>query len=153
MLLAYRLVRLIETHSERLAQELTAKLQACEKTRAFFEKVPPDDFQQRVLDVYTHLGEWLLGKAEAEIEGRFTEIGKMRAVQGVVLSEMLWVMIQMKDHLCEFLKEEAAPDRPVEAYGELEMQQRLEQFFDRALYYAAVGYESARTSMAATAGQ
>jgi hypothetical protein len=32
-------------------------------------------------------------------------------------------------------------DRPVEVYGELEMLQLLDHFFDRAIYYAAVGYE------------
>jgi hypothetical protein len=32
-------------------------------------------------------------------------------------------------------------ERPAEVFGELEMLQRLEQFFDRAQYYAAMGYE------------
>jgi hypothetical protein len=31
----------------------------------------------------------------------------------------------------------------VEVFGELEMLQLLEQFFDRAIYYASVGYELA----------
>ena len=29
----------------------------------------------------------------------------------------------------------------MEVFGELEMLQLLEQFFDRAIYYASVGYE------------
>ena len=32
-------------------------------------------------------------------------------------------------------------DRPAEISGELEVEQLLDQFFDRAIYYAAVGYE------------
>ncbi len=32
-------------------------------------------------------------------------------------------------------------DRAVEIMGELELLQMLEMFFDRAIYYAAVGYE------------
>jgi hypothetical protein len=31
----------------------------------------------------------------------------------------------------------------VEVFGELEMLQLLEQFFDRAIYHASVGYEQA----------
>ena len=32
-------------------------------------------------------------------------------------------------------------DRAIEIMGELELLQMLEMFFDRAIYYAAVGYE------------
>ena len=38
-------------------------------------------------------------------------------------------------------------ERPVEALGELEMLQLLDLFFDRAIYFAAVGYEKASTQM------
>jgi hypothetical protein len=34
-------------------------------------------------------------------------------------------------------------DRAVEIMGELELLQMLEMFFDRAIYYASVGYEEA----------
>ena len=32
-------------------------------------------------------------------------------------------------------------DRPTEIFGELELLQLLEQFFDRAIFYATMGYE------------
>jgi hypothetical protein len=38
-------------------------------------------------------------------------------------------------------------ERPVEALGELEMLQLLDLFFDRAIYFAAVGYEKASIQM------
>jgi hypothetical protein len=41
----------------------------------------------------------------------------------------------------EFVKKESVMERPIEVFGELEMLQLLEQFFDRAIYYATVGYE------------
>jgi len=47
----------------------------------------------------------------------------------------------VKENLWEFLKNEKVEDRPVEVFGELEMLQLLDRFFDRAVYYAAVGYE------------
>ena len=34
-------------------------------------------------------------------------------------------------------------DRAIEIMGELELLQMLEMFFDRAIYFAAVGYEEA----------
>ncbi len=56
---------------------------------------------------------------------------------------MIWVIILTKENLWEFLKKESSPERPAEAFGELEMLQLLDQFFDRAIYYASVGYERA----------
>ena len=142
MMLAYRLVRLIETHSDALAAGLLAKVQTSEMTRAY-RNVAPEELQQRVYEVYRHLGEWLLGKSEFDIEQRYEEIGTRRAHQGVPISELIWVIVLTKENLWEFLKRESIMDRPVEVFGELEMMQLLDQFFDRAIYYASVGYERA----------
>ena len=65
------------------------------------------------------------------------------AAQHVPLSQLTWTIILTKENLWEFLKSESVLDRPVEVFGELEMLQLLDQFFDRAIYYAAIGYERA----------
>ena len=44
----------------------------------------------------------------------------------------------------EFLRSEVAEEQLAEILGELEILQLLEQFFDRAMYYAALGYEHSR---------
>ena len=142
MMLAYRLVRLIENHSERLAEGLLAKLQACDKCRAF-NKVPPYEFRQRVYEIYHNLGEWLLGKKEEDIARRYIEIGRRRQGQGVPLHELLWAIMLTREFLLEYLKHDAVVEKPAEVFGELEMLQMLESFFDYAIYYAAVGYAEA----------
>jgi len=143
MMLAYKLVRLIETHSEALSASLLAKVQSSELTRSY-RNVPPEDLKDRVFDIYNHLGEWLLGKGSGfDIEQRYEEIGTKRVHQGVPISELIWVIILTKENLWEFLQKESSPERPVEAFGELEMLQLLDQFFDRAIYYASLGYERA----------
>ncbi len=148
MMLAYRLVRLIETHSDQLAQGLMDKLRRCEKTRDY-NRVPPEEFRHRVSAIYHNLGEWLLGKSEAEIERRYSEIGATRHAQGVPLSQLIYAITLTKEHLLDYMKHNAAGDRPVEVFGELELWQLLDQFFDRAQYYAALGYERARAARAA----
>lgn len=140
MLLAYRLVRLIETHSDQLAEGALERLKSCPKTGGF-RNVPAEEFKQRVYEIYTSLGDWLLGKTEADVERRYVEIGKRRAAQGVPLSQVLWAINLAKQRLLEFLSSEAATERAVEVFGEIEVLQLLEQFFDRATFYAAVGYE------------
>jgi len=142
MMLAYKLVRLIETHSDALAAGLVQKVQSSELTRSY-RHVPAEDLKTKVGEIYAHLGEWLLGKESFDIEQRYEEIGTRRVHQGVPISELIWVIILTKENLWEFLQKESSPERPVEAFGELEMLQLLDQFFDRAIYYASVGYERA----------
>ena len=143
MMLAYRLVRLIETHSEPLAEGLLARLQECDKCRSF-QKLPAYEFRQRVYEVYHNLGEWLLGKKEEDIARRYREIGRRRFSQGVPLSELLWAIVLTREFLLEYLKRDAVVEKPVEVFGEVEMLGLLETFFDRAMYYAALGYEQAQ---------
>ena len=142
MMMAYRLVRLIEAHSDALAAGLLDKVQHSELTRSYLN-VPPAELKQRVYEIYRHLGEWLLGKSAFDIEQRYEEIGARRAHQGVPLSELVWTIVLTKDNLWDFLKRETLLERPVEVFGELEVLQLLEQFFDRAIYYASVGHERA----------
>ena len=142
MMLLYRLVRLIEAHSQALASCLLTKVQDNEHTREF-KNVPAEELRERVYEIYRHLGDWLLGKTEFDIEKRYMEIGARRAQQHVPLSQLIMVITLTKDNLWEFLRKESPLDRPVEVFGELEMLQLLEQFFDRAIFYAALGYERA----------
>ena len=147
MMLAYRLLRLIETHYEALANGLLQRLQESEKTTDF-KRVPPAEFKAAVSEIYHHLGEWLLGKTESEIERRYVEIGAQRRSQGVRFSQLVWAIVLTKEYLWEYLKKEALPDKPVEVFGELEVFELLDQFFDRAIYYAGIGFEEEQASRA-----
>jgi hypothetical protein len=142
MMLAYRLVRLIETHSDALAAGLLRKVENSEFTHDY-RNVPPDELKARVYEVYRHLGDWLLGKSAFDIRERYREIGARRAAQHVPLSQLVWVIVLTKENLWNYLKNEAGLERPVEVFGELEMLQLLDQFFDRAIFYASDGYEKA----------
>lgn len=94
-----------------------------------------------MIEVYRNLGEWLLQKSEADIGERFRAIAARRASQGVPLSEFVWALVISRNHLWHFLQREAFVDNIVELFGELELQKMLNQFFDRAVYFAILGYE------------
>jgi hypothetical protein len=142
MMMLYRLVRLIETHSQALAACLLDRVQSSEATPGY-QNVPPEELKERVAEIYRHLGDWLISRDEFDLEQRYLKIGARRAQQNVPLSQVAWAIILTKDNLWEFLKKESVLERPIEVFGELEMLQMLNHFFDRAIYYAAVGYERA----------
>jgi hypothetical protein len=147
MMLAYRLVRLIETHSDKLVGGLLEKVKASELTPNY-RNTAAKELSERVGEIYRHLGDWLLGKSEFDIEQRYEEIGARRAQQGVPISELIWCITLTKENLWEFLRTDAGMERPTEVFGELEMLQLLDQFFDRASYYAALGHEKAQSRAA-----
>ena len=140
MMLAYRLVRLIETHSDALAASLLERVRSS-PLLTDYRKVPPEELKLRVFEIYRHLGDWLISKSERDIEERYSDIGARRATLSVPLSQLSWTIVLTKENLWEYLKKETVMERPTEVFGELEMLQLLDQFFDRAIFYAAVGYE------------
>lgn len=138
-MLGGRLVRLIEDHSAQLARNVVLKLQTSPRTRDYRD-LPAGELRDTIREVYCHLGDWLLFKTEIEIEARFTRIGARRAVQGISWIQFVWAVIAVKEELWTFLQREAFVDQPVELFCERDLLYAMEQFFDRAMYYASIGY-------------
>jgi len=138
-----RLVRLIERHSEELAMGLTAKLRQSERTTDF-QKIPAMELQKTTAALYHNLGEWLLNKTEQDIEKHFVSIAERRAAEGIRLQQFVWALIISPNHLYRFLLGHAFADSIFELYNELELQQLLNQFFERATYYSVAAYEESR---------
>jgi len=140
MMFSYRLVRLIETHADTLADGLERKVMSSPDLKDF-RTMPSHELRERVYEIYRHLGDWLLGESPAQIERRYREIGVRRASQKIPLAELIKVIELTKENLWDFLRSEAVVDRAVEIMGELELLQMLEKFFDHATYFAALGYQ------------
>lgn len=151
MLIAYHLVRLIERHADELATSLSQQVEKSPRTTEFCRRVPAQDLKLRVYEIYRDLGELLLKRTEGDIERRYREIGIRRAAQGVPFSQLAYAIILTKENLWSFLLKNAGVDRTIEVYGELELLQQLDYFFDRAITYAAAGYESAQRTRLASA--
>jgi len=147
-MIAERLIRLIETHSDQLAKGLMEKFLNSEKM-SDLRKVPLPELQQRVYEIYHNLSDWLETKTEGDIERWYTAVGARRATQGVSMSHLICALLLVKEHLWEFLHREALLDRPLEVYQEIELLRLVDQFFDRAVYYAARGHEQVKKAMTA----
>jgi hypothetical protein len=151
-MIALRLVRLIESHSDELTESLIAKFEASVRT-ADLRKVPTEELRGRIREILQHLNEWLLTKTGRDIERHYRGMGERRAAQGVALSDFCWGIILTKEHLWEFLQQQGFMRGPVEMYGELELLRLLDQFFDRALCFATEGYEQYMQSEHASVGE
>jgi hypothetical protein len=139
-MIALRLVRLIESHSEQLTESLIHKVERSTRA-ADFRKVPMHELRERSREVYRNLSDWLLTKTEDDIERVYTPLGRRRAEQGVALSAVCWALMMTEENLWDFLEMEGMREKPLEILGGFELLRLLDLFFDQAIYFATVGYE------------
>ena len=149
-MVALKLIRLIESHSEQIARNLVAKIRVSPRA-SDMQKVPEHELVAGVLGLLQHLSEWLLTKTNADVEFRYRQTGIRLAEQGIALADACWAISITKEHLWEFLQKQALLRNPVELYGEMELLLLLNQFFDHALCHMIEGYmEQSHTDHAAT---
>ena len=141
-MIALRLVRLIESHSETLAHGLMHRLEATPKC-SDLSKVPREEMEERCREVYQHLSDWLIRKTESDIEREYRRIGRRRVEQGVRFSQFYWAVIVIKEYLYDFLIREGITESPLDLRGGFELVRLIEQFFERAILYVASEYEQA----------
>lgn len=137
---AIRLVHLIEDHADKLSDGLLDRLRRSDTCGELLSLVPAHELKHRAYEIYRNLTDWMLYKTESEIEEKYIGIGARRAHQGVPFSQLLYAIHATKQHLWEHLLQEGLLE-PGELIGELDMLRRIEHFFDRAVYFAAIGHE------------
>jgi len=137
-----RLVERIEANAGSLADGLMSKIKNSPECKALLQAVPEDELRRRAHEIYSHLADCLSAKTEWEIEERYVGVGVRRARQSVPFSNCLWAITATKEYLWEYLQREGLMEEPVELWGNRELLHSLDRFFDSAIYYAAVGYES-----------
>jgi hypothetical protein len=147
--LSARLVRVIEEHAEGLTREVLKDLASNPRTPAY-HSLPPDELHRRVYDVYHNLGRWLADKTEEHLESTFGGLGRRRYDEGVPLSEVLYALVVIKDHLRQYIRAVGLVDSTVELYLEEELHLQIGQFFDNAMYHTVKGYEGEAHSRAAS---
>ena len=139
-MIALKLVRLIETHHQELAHSLMRRVEESSKCTELKRLVPRQELEMRYEEVYRHLSDWLLTKTEHDIFVTYTALGKHRFEQGVPFQQFLWGIMLVKENLWDFLERESVEVSAMSLHGEFELLRMMGTFFDKALYYASLGY-------------
>jgi len=140
LMLSGRVIRIIESRAEELTRGVVKKLQSSPQTRSYHE-LSPEDLHHRVFEVYHDLGGWLLKNTDHAIRGRYNELGEQRFNEGIPIAEVLWALILTRDYLRDYVATSMLVDSTLELYREQELNRLIGRFFDRAVCYAAEGYE------------
>jgi hypothetical protein len=134
---------LIETHADTLVESLEERISRSERCEDY-RRVSAVELKRLVSGIYGQLGQWLVTKTEEDIERRYTMIGARRAEEGIPVSQVLWCIMLVKENLWEFLRNNENLENTAQIFGELVLTQMVDQFFDRAMYYAVRGHERVR---------
>ena len=141
-MLSKRLVNLIEEHAEGLTRVVLDDLMSNPRTVAL-QNAPRDELRRRIYDIFHNLGRWLADRTEDAIEHTYAEVGRQRFGDRIPISQVVYAFIVTKVHLRDFIRASGLVDSAVQLYQEEELHLMVDQFFDRATYYAVRGYEEA----------
>jgi len=152
VMIAAKLIELIEIHANRLTSDTAEELVTNPRT-AGFRAVPRDALEQRIFQLFHHLGSWIGHPRSEQVEAEFTDWGRRRFRQGIPLSEVVYSIIVLKQHLRRYISDNALVDAafprmegdyvlPMHLFSLQDLNARVGRFFDEALYYLARGYEA-----------
>ena len=161
-MIAARLIQLIETHAATLTREVMQDLMTNERTAAF-RAIPKHELELRISALFVNLGRWLGDPSDAAVRKEYEDWGRARFDQGVPLSEILYGLILTKGRLRRYIRDHGVVSfsgdavipgelLPVELYSVQELNYTVGEFFDRALYHLARGYEAEAAAKRAAIG-
>jgi|SRR5581483_5587674 len=141
-MLSTRLVRLIESHWEEIAQRLIVSLQKHPDINEL-KKRPDIELREWCQEILENLGEWLTLSRKAEVQQRYRGLGKTRFEENIPLHEAVLRFQILKHKIIEFLHEQGFEPSAVQLYAEEEFEFRIGRFFDACVYHVVCGYEHA----------
>jgi hypothetical protein len=139
---ARRFIDHVDTHADQLCEELMQKIQRSDSCKELLHKVPVEELRQSTHEMYRNLTDWLLNNAESVTEERYVNLGIRRAGQGVPFSELFWVVCATREYFWEYMERETLLDEPADFWGGIQLLHSLDRFFDRALEFVIIGYQS-----------
>ena len=146
------LIEQIEIHANRLTTDTAQDLLTNPRTSGF-RTVPRGELEERIFQLFHHLGNWIGSPRSDRVEAEFTEWGRHRFSQGIPLSEVVYAVLLLKRHLRQFIKDNGLVDAafpriegdyvlPMHLHSLQDLNGTLGQFFDEALWYLTRGYEA-----------
>jgi hypothetical protein len=134
------LMQQIETHAEKLTDRVIDAVRTNPRTK-FLRDLSEEELRRRFFDLFRNLGRWLSEKSESEIETIYGDIGRRRCREAVPLSELVYALLLVKQHLWDYVQKNVVAISESTLYEEELVAEMIGRFFDRALYHAVRGYE------------
>lgn len=140
MVLASRLIKIIEKNSDVIADRWVEDVITLPYTRSYWN-IPRDVLHERAESVCNRMGYYLGRRLPKErLAGFYRKMGKARRADGHPVEDVIMALFLLKRHIWLFVLQEGLLTTNLELYQALELNNRVVLYFDRAIYYVTQGY-------------
>jgi hypothetical protein len=138
-----QLVQIIENDSDRIAETWYHEVKDSNYTPSI-EKISGEDAVKMATDVYKKLGYWLMRTHGQEVKETYHRFGSQLYWKHFGMEEVVMTLVLIKRYLWLHLLEHGLMTTSLELYQALELNNKVVLYFDRAIYFAIIGYKEAR---------
>ena len=138
-----KFIRLVEDHAEELTKEWIKEIKSNPSTSGY-KKMDDAVLGVRVFDVYRRLGDWVINvdPSDPKTAEHYMKLGRERAAEKLKNSEVIYALILSRVVLWRYIVEHGIINSAIDLHQALEFYQKVNNFFDKATYFVAVGFES-----------
>ncbi len=138
-----KFIRLVEDHAEALTKEWIHEIKTNPSTKGY-RKIDDAILGVRVFDVYKRLGQWIMNAdpSDPKTAEHFIKLGRERAKENLKNSEVIYALILARVVLWRYIVDQGVINSIIDLHQSLEFYQKINNFFDKATYFVAVGFES-----------
>jgi hypothetical protein len=141
MFASQKLVNMIERDADILARKWLADVQKHPDTPTYHQ-FDPDELYRRGYDVYSRLGKWISrDTTKQDIATHYLALGRQRRGEGFALPEVIQALIITRRHVWLKVLSDGFLDNVLDLAMAMDLNNRVVLFFDRAIFYTALGYE------------
>jgi hypothetical protein len=136
-----RLVDLIERNADELTTGYVEDIRRDPRMPSY-QGFDQKEIYRRAFRVYSQLGKWIsLETTKEDVRSYWTALGRQRRREGFPFSEIVLSLCHIRRLLWEKIQAAGLLDTALDLYQAMDLYHRVIVFFDRAIFYAAVGYE------------
>jgi len=137
------LVEIIESDSDSIAKTWYRDVKDSHYTPSIGE-ISEEDALKMATDVYKKLGYWLLRTHGHEVKETYHRFGEQLYWKHFRMEEVVMTLVLIKRYLWLHLLEGGLMTTRLNLYQALELNNKVVLYFDRAIYFAMIGYRAAR---------
>ena len=138
-----RLVEVIESRADEIAKTWYRYVKDSQYTPSI-GMIPEQDALKMATDVYRKLGYWLMRTHGHEVKETYHRFGERLYWKHFRMEEVVMTIVLIKRYLWLYLLEGGLMATRLELYHALELNNKVVLYFDRAIYFAIIGYREAR---------
>ncbi|KAB2846577.1 MAG: hypothetical protein F9K45_01585 [Melioribacteraceae bacterium] len=142
-MLYQKYIRLVEDHAEQLTEIWIREVKKNPSTIGY-RKLSDEELSRRIYDVYKRLGKWIMRNDPLNRESaeHFVKLGKERAAEDFQVSEVIYALILSRVVMWQYILDQGVINTSIDFQQALDFYKLVTSFFDKAVYFVAVGYET-----------